>query len=227
MQTPSNPGNTRQGAISEVDGYLDELTAEALSSQQNIYEYVTADMGLLALYGAMTEQGFWTLDGDQYNGAVSAGEYSVATWIYQTMLPVYWQIWACHQGGDNDSCRHVDSISVGTNADQLDGEDADWIGLIGDEHHNAIDPSDTLFGLVFNPVDTSTCAIGGSDMSTNWKNNGQCNLGANYLEPIYYENGWTTLACGVAVWNPPSQQWPEGYWSDYACGEGPPNDFGP
>jgi hypothetical protein len=214
LQTPSNPANTFELRVEDLQTQIVTSAAEATARNSDLFAYVVQDPGLLYLYGTMISSQYWEIQADQHNAAISAGAYSNATWIYQTLLPLEWQVWVCPNFGlDQSGCDGL-GIEIGTNAMIVDPED-NWRAFVGELGTMvAIDPSDASFSKVFGDI-ASTCAVGGTTTGSNWTYN-DCNLGVDILTVLNFEDGWTTFTC--TVWN---------NVNNYACGQGDPQGYGP
>jgi hypothetical protein len=223
MQTPVNNANTKQVRLSEVQAFLSTTTAEALSRQQDIYQYIAADRGLLTLYGDMLNQGFWNMTDDRRNATTSLIEYHTSVWIYQTLTPLFWKIGVCEVGGGDggqNQCWEGYSAYPGSNAAFIN---SDWIAYLTHlDNFEGITPSSSsgaLFQRVFDANADGTCIIGGTDPDTSWTNDSSaCNGTVDINDVLFFKNGWVTFSCivyqGLGVF-------------EQKCGDGPPNGYAP
>lgn len=214
LQTPSNSANTFQLTIEGLQAKIVSSADEATKRNGDLFAYVVQDRGLLYLYGSLISNQYWEIQTDQHNAAISSGEYSNATWIYQALLPLDWQVWVCPNFGlDQSGCDGL-GLDIGTNAMIVDSGD-NWRAFVGKlGTMEAINPDDATFSKVFDDI-SSSCQVGGPTDGQNWTYDG-CNLGTDILTVLYFEDGWTTFAC--MVWN---------NVNNYNCGHGDPQGYGP
>lgn len=194
MQTPQNSLNLFDLTYDQIQGQVATSANEALGRNTDLFQYVVQDQGLLYLYGALIDDQYWAIEAAQTNAAISAGQYTNATWLYQTLLPLDWQVWVCN-----------DDVSVGTApCDGIgleEGTNGIWIGgpwkaLIGELGTlEAIDPTDATFLRVFGDI-ASNCAVGGTVAGENWTYAG-CNLGVSINTVLWWDGAWTTFTCTV------------------------------
>lgn len=202
MQTPVNNANTKPVKLEEVQSFLSTTTAEALSRQQDIYQSIAADRGLLMLYGDMLNQGFWNMTDDRRNATTSLIEYHTSIWIYQTLTPLFWKIGVCEVGGGDggpNQCWDGYSANLGSNAAYVN---SGWIAYLTHlDNFEGITPSSSsgaLFQRVFDANADGTCIIGGTDPDTNWTNDSSaCNGTVDINDVLFFKNGWVTFSCTV------------------------------
>jgi hypothetical protein len=229
MQTPVNNANTKEVRLDEVQAFLSTTTASALSRQQDIYQYIAADRGLLTLYGDMLNEGFWNLTDERRNGMTSLVEYHTSIWIYQTLTPLFWGIGVCPT--EDGECLPLYYADLGSNAAYID---SGWIAYLA-HNPNTKPPfegitsqsSDTwaLYQRVFDANAEGACIVGGTNPDTNWTNDGSaCNGAVDINDVLFFKNSWDTFTC--VVWNNPFTIYPDTL-GNYYCGDGPPNGYAP
>ena len=209
----STSGSTVEVEVSQVQTQMAETAGAAVQRNTDFFQYVAQDGGLLNLYGSLINDQVWEIQGAQRNAAISTGQYTNAKWLYQSLLPLIWQVWAC-----------LDDVSVGASPCSIsglqEGVNGIWLGgswkaLIGEiGTDKAIDPSDPTFQKVFGSI-ASNCTVGGTTNGENWIYQG-CNLGAQIDTVLYFGDGWTQFTCTVDADD-----------QTYACGQGPPEGYGP
>lgn len=214
LQTPSNSANTFQLRIEDLQAQIVKSAGEATQRSGDLFAYVVQDQGLLFLYGSLISSQYWEIQTDQHNAAVSTGKFTNATWIYQALLPLDWQVWVCPNFGlDQSGCDGL-GLDIGSNAIIVDSED-NWRAFVGElGTMEAISPNDATFQKVFGDISAS-CQVGGYTDGQNWTYDG-CNLGTGINSVLYFEGGWITFQC--IVWN---------NVNNYACGHGDPSGYGP
>lgn len=224
MQTAKSSANTYSGDLSGLQVEINELGAEAIQRNTDIFQYVVQDRGLMSLYGALVADQYWEIQAAQQNAAISIGQYQTAALMYQTMLPLYWQVWVCESGTAGEECAGIDTNSA--NSTNVTGS---WYSYVASHDNDQISTSDQLYMNTFT-APSSSCVIGGTDTSTNWTynnhntdpNNPQtCALGVNVQSVLYFDSPWDILECWVY------QPADLGHNNNYRCGDGPPDDYGP
>ena len=210
--------------IEDLQGQIDSTASEAIDRNQALFQYISQDRGLLSLYGSLIDDGYWQLDAGGLNAAESMGQYNNTFWIYQTMLPLYWEVGVCSWHDNCGSSNHSFLEQWGVN---VSGPWWAALGQINSPYDNIPAQGDTLSSRVFGSVQ-DTCQIGGTDPSTSWdysnhdpnaQQGAGCNLGLSTTPLLYFENGWVFTCLVFSGSNVPVDA--------YNCGQGPPDGYGP
>ncbi len=192
LQTQS--GSTLDIKVAEVRTELATLAAAANSRNNDFFQYVAQDFGLLHLVGTLVSSQYWLITGDAHDKAIDANELHTGTWMYQTVLPSIWTMtqYSCSNlaknGGDCPADDNLSELLVGV----LDQQYQARVVSQGIVDLNSDNP---IIQKLFQPIQES-CQIGPGHNGT-WSYQ-DCNLGINRFTFFLMEDGWTfTCTQGV------------------------------
>jgi len=152
-------------AVAELESQLGTSFSNALTANGNQQSLVVGDWSLFSSIGGMITSGAWNwspTDSPQY---VTAGQYQYQLSLWQTLVPVAWQLWTGTFGPPDGYPREYVYQEPGTYTEY-------WLLMVGSEVTWKV-PATGTFGALFSPPPVG--------------------LGVSIADVVNGVNGWTKL----------------------------------